>query len=140
MGSLIRKYTLLPDNPVIKEQRNRNSIEFYMSFQVNVYSSVKWFELSCPPVVEASEEFGCPMSIYKGTNMRLDAQFTAGSAVSTLLDGKNDSFKNLLSGYSKNLSPVLTSDASISIRINKNVHILRQKLQCRNPVLAIKSV
>lgn len=44
------------------------------------------FELNCPPIVEANTEFGCPMSIYEGINMRLDAQFNSGSAVSTPLD------------------------------------------------------
>lgn len=48
------------------------------------------FELNCPPIVEANTEFGCPMSIYEGINMRLDAQFNSGSAVSTPLDGKRE--------------------------------------------------
>jgi len=55
---------------------------------------VKLFEPNCPAVVEANEEFGCRMSIYEGADMRLDAQFTSGSIVSTPLDGTTDALTN----------------------------------------------
>ena len=46
------------------------------------------FELNCPPVVEANQEFCCPISVYQGSNMYLEAKFTGGSEVSAPLDGK----------------------------------------------------
>ena len=55
---------------------------------MNVYSFVNLLELNCPSIVEANEEFGCPISVYEGTDMQLDAQFTTGSAISSPLDGK----------------------------------------------------
>ena len=54
---------------------------------MDVCSSVDMFDMNCPSVVEANEEFGCAMSVYEGNNMHLDAQFTTGSQVSTPLDG-----------------------------------------------------
>lgn len=56
--------------------------------QVDVYSPVEHFELNCPPAVEANQEFCCPVSVYQGSNMYLEAKFTGGSEMSTPLDGK----------------------------------------------------
>lgn len=55
---------------------------------MDVHSAVEHFELNCPPAVEANQEFCCPVSVYQGSNMYLEAQFTGGSDVSTPLDGK----------------------------------------------------
>ena len=55
---------------------------------MDVHSPVEHFELNCPPAVEANEEFCCPVSVYQGSNMYLEAKFTGGSNVLTPLDGK----------------------------------------------------
>lgn len=69
---------------------------------MDVYSPVKHFELNCPPAVEANQEFCCPVSVYQGSNMCLEAKFTGGSNVSTPLDGKKISpTVALLQFYSK---------------------------------------
>lgn len=54
---------------------------------MNVQSRAAYFELNCPPAVEANEEFHCPVKVYQGSSMHLHIQFTGGSSYSTPLDG-----------------------------------------------------
>ena len=55
---------------------------------MNVLSSLKLLELNCPRAVQVNVSFACVMTIFGGTHMHLDAQFTSGNMVSTPLDGR----------------------------------------------------
>ena len=55
---------------------------------MDVYSSVGHLEHGCPPVVEANEVFECVLTVYKGSDMHIEAQFTGGSTVSSYMDGE----------------------------------------------------